>query len=235
MKKNRFYKLIKKLFPLNRSLAGPENLKTLKELKKINSNLKIYSFNSGTKVYDWVVPKEWIVNEAWIKLNGKKIIDFKKNNLHLLNYSYSFQKKLNYKDLNKHLYSIKKQPDAIPYLTSYYKKNWGFCLKHSQRVKLPKNKIYDVKIQKTDPGQGYHIWHTENQGKDTRDRFLEFTLYLNDVEEGGETEFLYLKKRYKPIKNRLLIWPTGFTHTHRGNQPISNSKYILTGWVEFGI
>ena len=110
-----------------------------------------------------------------------------------------------------------------------------YVQKYSIINEFNKHKIYDVKIQKTDPGQGYHIWHTENQGKDTRDRFLAFTLYLNDVEEGGETEFLYLKKRYKPIKNRLLIWPTGFTHTHRGNQPISNSKYILTGWVEFGI
>ena len=118
MKNNKLYKLIKKLFPLNRSLAGPENLKTLRELKKINPNLKIRSFNSGTKVYDWVVPKEWKVNEAWVKLDGKKIIDFKKNNLHLLNFSCSFQKKINYQDLNKHLYSIPEQPDAIPYLTS---------------------------------------------------------------------------------------------------------------------
>ena len=93
MKNNKLYKLIKKLFPLNRSLAGPENLKTLRELKKINPNLKICSFNSGTKVYDWVVPNEWKVNEAWVKLDGKKIIDFKKNNLHLLNFSCAFQKK----------------------------------------------------------------------------------------------------------------------------------------------
>jgi hypothetical protein len=59
-------------------------------------------------------------------------------------------------------------------------------------------------------------------------------LYLNDVEEGGETEFLYLKKRIKPQQNRLLIWPAGFTHTHRGNPPLSNNKYIITGWVELG-
>jgi hypothetical protein len=117
---------------------------------------------------------------------------------------------------------------------------WENCYKpYTQQYSIinefGKHKIYDIKIQKTEPGQGYHMWHTENQGKESRDRLLAFTLYLNDVEEGGETEFLYLKKRYQPIKNRLLIWPAGFTHTHRGNQPISNSKYILTGWVEFGI
>jgi hypothetical protein len=57
--------------------------------------------------------------------------------------------------------------------------------------------------------------------------------YLNDVEEGGETEFLYQKKRVKPVKNRVVVWPAGFTHTHRGNPPLSNAKYIITGWVEW--
>ena len=71
--------------------------------------------------------------------------------------------------------------------------------------------------------------------KGERDRICAFLLYLNDVEEGGETEFLYLKKRFKPIKNRLLLWPAGYTHTHRGNQPINQSKYILTGWIEYGV
>lgn len=117
---------------------------------------------------------------------------------------------------------------------------WEHCYKpyvqkYSIINEFAKHKIYDVKIQKTEPGQGYHMWHTENQGKESRDRLLAFTLYLNDVEEGGETEFLYLKKRFKPIKNRLLLWPASFTHTHRGNQPLSTSKYILTGWVEFGV
>ena len=98
MKNNKFYKLIKKLFPLNRSLAGPANLKTLHELKKINKNLKIKSFRSGSKVFDWVVPHEWSVKEAWIKVKGKKIIDFKKNNLHLLNFSSSVKKNYHLKN-----------------------------------------------------------------------------------------------------------------------------------------
>jgi aminopeptidase-like protein len=205
MKKNRFYKLIKKLFPLNRSLAGPENLKTLEELKKINSNLKIYSFNSDTKVYDWVVPKEWIVNEAWVKLNGKKIIDFKKNNLHLLNFSCSFQKKLNYKDLNMHLYSIKKQPDAIPYLTSYYKKNWGFCLKHSQRVKLPKNKIYDVKIDTRHIKGKMHYGEIYFKGQTNKEIFLSTYIChpsMANNELSGPTIQIYLSKFIESIKNR---------------------------------
>jgi len=94
--------------------------------------------------------------------------------------------------------------------------------------------IIGAKIQKTLPGQGYHIWHSESMNIRTRNRIAAFSLYLNDVEEGGETEFLYQKKRFKPVRNRLLIWPATYTHAHRGNQPLSNPKYLLTGWIEFG-
>jgi hypothetical protein len=89
-----------------------------------------------------------------------------------------------------------------------------------------------MKIQKTKPGQGYHVWHTEATTRENCNRLFAFMLYLNDVDEGGETEFLYLKKRFTPQKNRLLIWPAGFTHTHRGNQPLSGEKYVITGWIE---
>jgi hypothetical protein len=92
---------------------------------------------------------------------------------------------------------------------------------------------YAFKVQKTEIGQGYHIWHAENDTKECTNRILAWTLYLNDVEEGGETEFLYYPKRIKPKTGTLVIWPAGFTHTHRGNPPISNTKYIVTGWIEF--
>lgn len=95
------------------------------------------------------------------------------------------------------------------------------------------HQIFDVKLQKTFPGQGYHLWHSEVSGRLNSNRLLAFSMFLNTVEEGGETEFLYLKKRFSPIKNRMLLWPAGFTHTHRGNPPISGDKYIITGWVEF--
>jgi len=93
--------------------------------------------------------------------------------------------------------------------------------------------VFSLKIQKTEPGEGYHTWHSEIVNKDTKERVLAVMAYLNDVEEGGETEFLYQKKRIKPVKNRILVWPAGFTHTHRGNPPLSNAKYIITGWVEW--
>lgn len=95
------------------------------------------------------------------------------------------------------------------------------------------HKIYHLKLQKTLPTQGYHIWHAENSNREAVNRILTFILYLNDVEEGGETEFLYLKRRVTAKKGRFLLWPAGFTHTHRGNPPLSGEKYIMTGWVEF--
>lgn len=93
--------------------------------------------------------------------------------------------------------------------------------------------IFEIKVQKTEISQGYHAWHYESAGKDVCDRLSTFILYLNDVEEGGETEFLYYPRRIKPTTGTLVLWPGSYTHTHRGNPPISNTKYIMTGWVEF--
>jgi hypothetical protein len=90
-----------------------------------------------------------------------------------------------------------------------------------------------VKIQKTEPCQGYHVWHSERSTTPENDRFLAWMLYLNDVEEGGETEFFYYGKRFKPTSGTVLIWPAGFTHAHRGNPPISGTKYIATGWFRY--
>jgi hypothetical protein len=89
-----------------------------------------------------------------------------------------------------------------------------------------------TKIQKTEIGGGYHVWHCEDAIPEQMRRVMTFILYLNDVDEGGETEFLYYPKRVKAKAGRLILWPAGFTHTHRGNPPISNTKYIMTGWVE---
>jgi hypothetical protein len=92
-----------------------------------------------------------------------------------------------------------------------------------------------LKAQKTDPGQGYHIWHAEKSYKEIQ-RVLVYCLYLNNLESdaGGETEFLYQRIRFKPIKNRMLIWPADFTHVHRGNVVLGNdSKYVITGWFHY--
>ena len=131
--------LIKKLYPINRSLTGPGNVETLKIIKKIIPNLKIIKFKSGKKIFDWTIPSEWSVKSAYIiDTNGKKIADFKRNNLHLLGYSQSINLSLSLKDLKKNIFTLPKQPNAVPYVTSYYKKNWGFCLSYNQVKNLPK-------------------------------------------------------------------------------------------------
>lgn len=97
---------------------------------------------------------------------------------------------------------------------------------------MPMNS-YNMKVQCTTPGQGYHVWHCEQGPKDHTNRGLVYILYLNTIksENAGETEFLYQQKRYQPVKNTLLIFPAAFTHTHRGNTVFGDEdKYIATGW-----
>lgn len=91
--------------------------------------------------------------------------------------------------------------------------------------------LYDVKAKKIDIGGGFHSWHYENHLYTSCNRVLVAQLYLNTIEEGGETEFLYLNKRINAVQGRLIIFPAGFTHTHRGNPPLGKEKYILTTWL----
>lgn len=109
----------------------------------------------------------------------------------------------------------------------------AYADKYGQLSQLPYHTIHGNKLQKTEIGQGYHIWHCEHADKGESDRILAYIVYLNDVEDGGETEFLYQHKRVKPKQGTVVIFPAGFTHTHRGNPPLSNTKYIMTGWVEY--
>ncbi|ENV8234820.1 DUF4910 domain-containing protein [Campylobacter jejuni] len=142
------YELACELFPIPRSITGQGFRDSLEILNKTLGGgiLKFHSIKSGTKVFDWIVPDEWSVKEAYvITPEGEKICDFKKHNLHLLNYSEAIDKEIELEELQDHLYSIEEMPDAIPYVTSYYKRRWGFCLAHNERKKLKKGK-YKVYI-----------------------------------------------------------------------------------------
>lgn len=94
--------------------------------------------------------------------------------------------------------------------------------------------VADIKWQRTKPTEGYHIWHAETMNRSVSNRLATFILYLNDVHEGGETEFLYQSLRIKAETGKLVIWPAAYTHTHRGNPPLKETKYVMTGWLEFG-
>ena len=131
------YSWAKELFPINRSLTGDGVRKTLAFIRSHFENLKIYEVPSGTPAFDWIVPNEWSINDGFISdLNGKKLIDFKLNNLHVMGYSSPIDKIITRDELEPHLHSIPNQPEAIPYVTSYYKENFGFCMSQIQRVSL---------------------------------------------------------------------------------------------------
>lgn len=144
--RQKMFKMAETMWPINRSLLGPGNRRTLHIIKKIQKNLKIYKIKSGTKVFDWIVPKEWHIKNAWIKMNGKIIVDFSKNNLHVVGYSKKIKKFCNFNELRKKIHFIEKKPNAIPYVTSYYKKDWGFCMSYNSFKKLNKNKRYELNI-----------------------------------------------------------------------------------------
>ena len=151
--KNDIDKTLKELFPICRSITGNGVRKSLSILKKI-SDFEIKEISSGTKCYDWTVPDEWNITDAFIEdSSGRKIIDFKENNLHVVSYSIPVDKLLTYNELVEHLHTLPNMVDAIPYRTSYYNKTWGFCLSQQQFDKLDKNEKFHVKIDSTlEPG-----------------------------------------------------------------------------------
>ena len=136
--KNYYNLAEKKLFLINRSITGNGTIKTLQIIKRNFKDLKIRKIKSGTKVYDWKIPPEWNVDNAYVD-KDKKNIDFKNNNLHLVGYSNFINKRNKKNELLKHLSSIPSKPKAIPYVTSYYKKYWGFCISEEQKREIKKN------------------------------------------------------------------------------------------------
>jgi aminopeptidase-like protein len=126
------YRLVRELYPICRSITGNGVRETLKALSK-HIPLEIREVASGTRVFDWTVPKEWNIKRAYVKdPGGEEVLDFQRSNLQVLNYSIPIHKTVSLEELREHLYSVPEHPDWIPYRTSYYKENWGFCLTHKQ-------------------------------------------------------------------------------------------------------
>lgn len=132
--------------------------------------------------------------------------------------------------------SMRLTPD-LSVLHPFLQKFWmcwdTYVKQYSVLGETGKHWLRSMKIQKTLPGQGYHIWHFESDSIERCSRIAAWSLYLNTVKEGGETEFLYQHKRVSAEMGRLVIWPATYTHIHRGNPPLEGEKFILTGWVEW--
>lgn len=136
------YDLVKKLYPICRSITGDGVRKSLQIIKR-HIPLEIREIPTGTDVFDWNIPKEWNIRDAWIKNSeGRKIVDFQDSNLHVLNYSIPVDKEVPFDELRQHLYTLPDQPDLIPYRTSYYSEQWGFCLSHNQISEMQDEKYH---------------------------------------------------------------------------------------------
>lgn len=161
------YNQIVELFPINRSLTGEGVRNTLEYFKNILPELAIYEVPTGTKAFDWTIPNEWKVTDAYIAdLKGNRLISFKNNNLHLVGYSIPIDTIMNKSDLEEHLYSLPNQKNAIPYVTSYYSENWGFCLSQIQRDQLGQGPFHVVIQSQLFPGSmsyGELIIHGESK------------------------------------------------------------------------
>ena len=202
---NKIFKLAKKIFPFNRSLTGPGNVLTLVELRKIFKDLKIKKIKSNLKVFDWKVPLEWNVTKAIIsEINGKVVIDFKKNNLHLISYSQPVNREISFKELKKYLFYLKKIPNAIPYRTTYYNKNWGFCLSYNQ-FKTLKKKKYKVEIRSEFKKGFMHYGEVLIKGKSKKEILLSTNIChpsLANNELSGPTVLIYIAKFIKKLRQR---------------------------------
>jgi aminopeptidase-like protein len=146
------YQLIGDLYPICRSITGNGLRQSLQILQQYVP-LKLNEVPSGTQVFDWTVPKEWNIRDAYVKnAKGEKVIDFKKSNLHVLNYSIPVRRKVPVTELKEHIYTMPDKPDWIPYRTSYYKENWGFCASHRTLEQMGEEE-YEVLIDSSlEPG-----------------------------------------------------------------------------------
>ncbi|MBO7600532.1 MAG: DUF2172 domain-containing protein, partial [Lachnospiraceae bacterium] len=139
----KIYDIAKEIFPICRSLSGKGVRKTFEVLKKYAEDLNVFEVPTGTKAFDWTVPKEWEINEAFIEdETGRHIIDFKENNLHVMGYSTPVDEWVDLDELKKHIYTQEDQPDAIPYITSYYKERYGFCMSENMKKALKQGRYH---------------------------------------------------------------------------------------------
>lgn len=233
-------KLANKIFPLFRSIASPENKKTLELLKKKGNNIQIKSFKSDTKKYDWKVPREWIIKDAFIKdSDGKTICNIKDEPLSVVNYSVPIDTIIDLKKLKKKIHTIQEKPKAIPYVTSYYKKDWGFCLPYEKLIKLKNDKYHvliDSKFKKGKMNYGEAYF----KGQSKKEIIFVTNIchpQLANNEVAGPVVLTYLSKFLKNLKKRKYTYRILFLPETIGSIAYINrnlnllKKNLLSGFV----
>ena len=166
----------KSLWPLPRSLTGHGTVETLKYLKGINPDLRVKFRKTGDAVFDWIVPDEWNIYDAYlVHENGEKFADFKVNNLHVVGYSEAINERINLNELQARIHTHDLHPDRVPYVTSYYSSTWGFCMSENQKKKMPNGEYLAYINAKKEPGR-MHYADLVIKGKSENEVF--FSTYI---------------------------------------------------------
>jgi aminopeptidase-like protein len=197
------------LWPICRSITGNGLRQSFKILQEIIP-FELVEVPTGTQVLDWKIPKEWNINDAYIITpEGKKICDFKTNNLHIINYSMPVNKSLTWEELKPYLHTLPAKPDAIPYLTSYYKESWGFCLTHNEFIKLPQEGTYQIVIDSVLADGALTYGHCVLKGNSEEE--ILFSSYLchpsmANNELSGPLGLAFLYQELSKIENRQFTY-----------------------------
>jgi aminopeptidase-like protein len=198
------FALAAEIYPICRSITGDGVRDTLNRLGR-HIDLTVYEVPSGTPVFDWTIPREWNIRDAYIKnAQGERVVDFRSSNLHVLNYSSRVHARLPLSELRKHIFTLPDQPELIPYRTSYYAESWGFCMAHNQLLELPED-TYEVLIDAS-LEDGNLTYGEYLQPGDSDEEFL-FSAHichpsLADDNCSGLALLTYLAKRLIPLKTR---------------------------------
>ena len=227
------YELACKLFPYNRSITGNGVRKTLNEIKKILSDLAIFEVESGSKVFDWEIPDEWDCQDAYIITpSGEKICNFKVNNLHVMGYSTCIDDYLPLDELQKKLYSKEDLPEAIPYVTSYYERDWGFSISHKQRQELTDGRyrvFIDSNHKKGHLTYGEVVLKSNSKVRINKEIFLSTYIChpsLANNEISGPVVTTYLLKWLKNLKNRKFDYRAVFVPETIGSIAYLSKNYL---------
>ncbi len=200
--------LFDRLYPLCRSITG-EGLRKSFEILSEYIPLKLLHFKTGEQILNWVVPKEWVIRDAWIKdADGNKVIDFKENNLYVINYSTGIHKKVDLSTLKEHIHTLPHLPKAIPYVTSYYKERWGFCMEYEKYQKL-KEGIYEVFIDSELKDGTLEVGHAFLKGEQNQEVLLSSYLChpsMANNELSGPIVLAMLYNRIKKWEKRNLTY-----------------------------